>query len=133
MKCSECGNEINENANYCNNCGKKIVKTSNNQLLAFFAYIGFLVIIPILKKDESEFIKFHANQGLVLFILKLMIDFIIYIGNAFFGWFFLFEVFFKLISLPLNLVVVILCIIGIINVVNNEMKQLPLIGSIRLL
>ena len=32
------------------------------------AYIGFLVLVPLIAVPKSKFARFHANQGLVLLI-----------------------------------------------------------------
>ena len=39
-----------------------------NKLMAILAYLGILVIIPILAAKESKFARFHSNQGLILLI-----------------------------------------------------------------
>lgn len=41
----------------------------NNKGLAIISYIGPLSIVSYLKKDESEYTKYHAIQGLNLFII----------------------------------------------------------------
>ena len=39
-----------------------------NKIFAILAYLGILVLIPILAAKDSPFAKYHANQGLVLLI-----------------------------------------------------------------
>ena len=44
---------------------------------AFFApiaYLGILFFVPILIRPKSAFAKYHANQGLVLFLSILVVD-----------------------------------------------------------
>jgi uncharacterized membrane protein len=85
--------------------------------IAVISYIGPLCLIPYLTKEKDEFVKFHAKQGLVLFILEIITSAI--------SWFFPF------LSYLMNLVSLVwfvLIIIGIINVVNKQKKQLPIIG-----
>lgn len=41
-------------------------------MLAVLAYLGLLVFVPILSGSKSEFVRFHANQGLVLFICSVL-------------------------------------------------------------
>ena len=41
---------------------------AKNKVLALFAYIGILFLIPLLAAPNSKFARFHTNQGLVLFI-----------------------------------------------------------------
>ena len=40
-------------------------------ILAIISYIGILCLVPILMKEKDEFVKFHAKQGLVLFIVEV--------------------------------------------------------------
>ena len=43
-----------------------------NKVMAVLAYIGPLVLVPILAAKDSKFAKFHANQGLTLFICSFV-------------------------------------------------------------
>jgi len=93
-----------------------------NKAMAILAYIIFL--IPLLAAKDSKFAMYHANQGLVLFLLALAVN---VVGGIipFLGWF---------VILPLgNLLVVVLAILGIVNAAKGEAKPLPLIGGIKLL
>lgn len=93
-----------------------------NKAMAILAYIIFL--IPLLAAKDSKFAMYHANQGLVLFLVGLAVN---VVGGIvpFIGWF---------VILPFgNLFVVVLVILGIINAAKGEAKPLPLIGGIKLL
>jgi uncharacterized membrane protein len=93
-----------------------------NKGMAILAYIIFL--IPLLAAKDSKFAMYHANQGLVLFLLAVVVN---VVGGMipFIGWF---------IILPLgNLLVIVLAILGIINAAKGETKPLPLIGGFKLL
>jgi uncharacterized membrane protein len=85
-----------------------------NKSIALLSYISILFLIPLLSKKDSTFCQFHAKQGLVLFIVEVI------------GWFL--TPFFGL-GVLVNLVALILLIVGIVNVLNGEMKKLPLIGD----
>ena len=90
-----------------------------NKGIAALAYLIFF--IPLLAAKDSKFAKFHANQGLNLFIFAVVVNFV---GSIipFIGWF---------IILPLGgIFTFILFIMGIINAVNGETKKLPLIGNV---
>ena len=50
----------------------------DNSVMGLLAYIWILWLIPLLAAKNSKFAKFHANQGLILFILEV-------IGGAVFG------------------------------------------------
>lgn len=92
----------------------------NSTLMGVLCYLGILVLIPYFSGGKSDFVKFHAGQGLTLFILEivtwLLFGMIIpglwIIGNI------------------LNLVWLVLSIMGIVNVVNNQKKELPVIAQL---
>lgn len=100
--------------------GKK--KSGSEIFSAILSYFGPLWILPLLRKASnnppSKFVMFHANQGLVLFILEVLIA-------VFAGATGLSELF--------DLVTSVLSIIGIINASKGQMKPLPLIGGITLI
>ncbi len=91
---------------------------SDNNLLAILSYLSILVFIPYILAKDDPFVKFHVKQGLVLFIIEAII---MVVGMGYWGplW-----MVFKII----NLGTLILSIIGIINVVQNKQKELPLVG-----
>lgn len=83
---------------------KTRLTTNDERLYGALSYAYVLVFIPLLFKKDSEFVKFHAKQGLVLFIIFYLLRFIIIgilaiiLGNAF-AWAFSFLLFFGLIFL----------------------------------
>jgi uncharacterized membrane protein len=92
-----------------------------NKVMAILAYIIFF--IPLLAAKDSPFAKYHANQGLVLFLIAVGANIVLGIIPII-GW----------VLLPLaNIAVFVLAIIGIINAANGHKKPLPLIGGITLL
>lgn len=45
--------------------------------MAVLCYLGVLVFIPIFAGDrQSEYLKLHKNQGLILFIIDTLVDLI---------------------------------------------------------
>ena len=102
--------------------------------MAVLAYFGILVLIPILASKESKFARFHANQGLILLItgvaysifVQVVIKIVSFISYALAG----------IVGIALGLawlLLLVLAIIGIINAVKGEFKQLPLIGQFQIL
>lgn len=88
------------------------------------AYIGLLFFVPMLTNPKSEFAMFHANQGLLLLLTSLAVNFV---GGAIpvIGWLFI---------IPIgNIFVIVLMIMGIVNALQMQMKRLPLIGGFDLL
>lgn len=90
----------------------------NDTLIAALAYIIFF--LPLLVAKEDKFAMYHANQGLLLFLLGLGVNVVAGIIPIF-GWFFIW---------PLgNLFVFILAIMGFFTAYKGEKKPLPIIGG----
>ena len=98
----------------------------SNKGMAVLSYIGLLVLIPICLGNNSKFVKYHANQGLVLFICSMILNFI---GSIFS----IIPVIGETLTVVLSLGVMILQIIGIVNVINGRAKELPIVGKYRVL
>ncbi|MFM7158135.1 MAG: DUF4870 domain-containing protein [Bacteroidota bacterium] len=96
---------------------------STNKWKAVCSYLGILILIPLLLGGDSTFAKYHAKQGLNVFILYVLSGIVSYIP---------FLPFDGLISGVAYFSALILSIIGIINAVQGNMKPLPLIGHIRI-
>ena len=86
---------------------------NDNKVMAILCYLGWLILIPLIA-SKSRFVKFHANQGLILFIA----GFLSIIPLV--GW-------------VISIVAFILAILGIINAINGRAKQLPIIGKFSLI
>lgn len=95
-------NEENNNVNV--NEGSK----DNTKLYSILAYIGILFLVGLLADKENPVVRFHVNQGLVLFIASLILSC-------------LFPVW------------IVFMIMGILNANKGEMKPLPLIGKITII
>ena len=98
-----------------------------NKVMAIIGYIlPILFFIPLLSDESkhSPFVKFHANQQLVLLIFAIVVNIV---GSIIplIGWFLI---------LPLGCIFLfVLAITGIIRAVKGEMKKLPLIGGIEII
>jgi uncharacterized membrane protein len=107
-------------------------KMDDNKLMGILSYISFLCLIPLFTKKDNDFVYFHAKQGLVLFILEAIV-YVVYriliailIGSLFtLGLLSILGVIVELINIGL----LVLSIIGIINVVQNQKKEIPLVGK----
>lgn len=92
-----------------------------NKTMAGLAYIIFF--LPLLVCPDSQFGRFHANQGLLLLLLGFVGSFILSIIPII-GW----------ILLPFfGIGVLVLVVMGLINGFNGKVKELPLIGHFRLI
>ena len=91
-----------------------------NKAMGLLAYILFF--IPLLAAKDSPFARYHANQGLVLFICGLISSLVWTIPIL--GW---------IIAPILSIVITVLAVIGIINAANGRAKELPVIGKFKIL
>jgi len=147
--CSNCGSQLPENAKACPNCGTFVTDAKagqseqaaqngqpqkpqtdftaqftqadieENKVMAVFAYLGILLLIPLLVSPakDSPFVRFHVNQGLLLFIAAMISSLLSIIC----------------IGLVLEIVCFVFMIMGIIHVINGQAVELPLIGKYRLI
>ena len=88
-----------------------------NKVYAILAYIGILFLVPLLAAKDSPYAKFHTNQGLVLFLLEVILSVVWWIPLLGLLW----------------IAVVVFAIMGIINAAQGECKPLPIIGEIELI
>ncbi|MCQ2470721.1 MAG: hypothetical protein MJ147_01625 [Clostridia bacterium] len=100
-----------------------------SRVISVFAYLSWLVIIPLIAGKDSKFAKFHVNQGLVLAIVEIACSVITGILKDVPIVGFIFSIASSLIGLAC----LILAILGIINAVSGKAKELPIIGKIKLL
>ena len=94
-----------------------------NRAVSMLAYLGILFFLPLVVCPNSRFGRYHANQGLVLFIFVI-------IGRWAFrfipllGWLF---------SWLYSALMLILLIVGMVNAYNGRAVPLPVIGGIRII
>ncbi len=148
--CKKCGTAVDAGAQFCPQCGEMQdampvdntgvlhqMDASANKGMAILSYFGLLVLIPIFAAKRSPFARFHANQGLVCFLFEVVYSIVKgVLENILVAVFFLTPWLATLLSAVLelaSLVFLALSIIGIVNAAKGEMKELPVIGKIRLL
>lgn len=103
----------------------------NEKMLAAMAYLGILATVPFFMERKTQFVRYHLGQGVTLFAAEilygimyqllaamvLMVSWRLFIIVRILGYVaFVFPVF---------------MVIGIINVVNGQEKELPVIGKVR--
>ena len=106
---------------------------TNNKAMGILAYLGPLVFIPMFAAKGSKFARFHANQGLTLFIACAAWSIVYSILN----WIILaisWRLYFisSIIGLC-SLVFLVLAVLGIVNAANGRAKELPVIGKFKFL
>ncbi|MGI5985483.1 MAG: zinc-ribbon domain-containing protein [Clostridiales bacterium] len=146
--CSQCGMQLPEGAAFCSSCGTKTGNSQNtnaeyrydtngsqytnysstpndvedNKLISILCYFGILFLIPYLTRPGSPFVKFHSNQGFVLLLFFVVSG--IASSIPILGW---------ITAIVCGVFGFVCFVIGIVNVCNGEMKELPLIGQIQIL
>lgn len=106
---------------------------AQNKVMAVLSYFGLLVLIPIFGAKGSKFVRYHANQGLVLLLASIVWSIASSILSSIIvaiSWRLTFVS--SLLGL-VSLVFLVLAIIGIVNAANGKAKELPVIGKIKLL
>lgn len=152
--CTECGAEMPDTGaenNFRQNHAKECTYDSSytydqvdyyfneqevkkNKAMGVLSYLGILVFIPIIAGDKrSQYVRFHANQGLVLFITNVIVDLLD--GRWVYGLHSLLNVgaVFETVFDVLGFVLFILMIVGIVSACKGERRELPGIGKIKIL
>ncbi|OQB44357.1 MAG: Chloroplast import component protein (Tic20) [Parcubacteria group bacterium ADurb.Bin159] len=100
---------------------EEILETSKKikggeKFFAFLCYLGILVLIPLIFRSRSNFVRFHFRQGAVIFALKIVS---------------LFFVFIPLVGVILTLIgwliLAIFAFIGLVAVIRGKYYKIPLI------
>jgi uncharacterized membrane protein len=87
---------------------------SEGGIMAALSYVGLLFLVPMLFAKKTPFLMFHLRQGIVLFVVEVLVSIIMWIPIV--GW-------------ALTLGVFALAIMGILQALAGEMRPLPLIGK----
>lgn len=105
-----------------------------NKVFGILAYIGILFLVPLLAARDSQYARFHTNQGIVLFITDIILGIVSGILSAFFIWIpFIGIIISTLIGAVIGIFSLVMLILGIVNACSGEPKKLPIIGGITIL
>lgn len=85
--------------------------TSEEKVWGAVSYLWVVSLVALAARKENEFIRFHANQGALLFVISLILMLIPGIG-----WL-------------INIAVGIVAIIGIIKALQGERWEVPVVGG----
>ena len=100
------------------------VQIDNYKLWSIVSYIPFLFIIPlIVVQNRSAFLNYHINQGILLSLVAA----VGYFGLDLLPWW---SRMVFMIAWIWKLVMLALLIVGIRNVLEKQMKPLPVIGKL---
>jgi uncharacterized membrane protein len=110
-----------------------IQDAQDGRTMAILAYILFFIPLLTGAHKASPFVRFHTNQGTVLFILAVIYGIaygILSVVLAFVpvvGWALI------IILGAAGVIFPILCVVGVINAANGKMRPLPAIGGIQVI
>ena len=107
----------------------------NNKFFAVISYLPLLFMIPLIFKKESKFARFHANQGLSLFVCEVIVSVVYFILK----WVFTLLAIAPLL-IGLNFIMTVIFIfmlsillVGVMNANGGLAKSLPFIGGIEII
>lgn len=114
----------------------------NNKGMAILGYILFLV--PLVAAPKSDYAKYHANQGLLVFICWIIAvvavvalwaatQLLAKVAADITMLYYFFSCLFHVLQAALLISPLVLIVLGILNAANGEKKPLPIVGQIKLL
>ena len=147
-KCPKCGVDVEENAEFCPNCGEKLeVKTvvetkvdttdhtsefdakdiSDNKVTAMIVYLFGIVgvIIGLLAGVNSKYATFHVQQALKLEVLGIIVA----LASCVLCWTFIVPIAGAIAAIILFVV----RIIAFFQVCKGQAKELPIVKSFKFL
>ena len=101
----------------------------SNKVMGILAYLNILVLIPIFAAKDSKFARFHANQGLILFVISAAWG----IVSVILGFIPIINILAGIVGWVLGIIIFVLSILGIINAAKGLAKELPIVGKFKLL
>lgn len=93
--------------------------SGQNKLMGVLAYLGPLVVIPYFAAKNEPFVRFHVGQGAVLLIIEVAVWLL---GTMMWQLWMILNI--------VNLGALVLTVIGIVNVIQGNQKELPLVGQL---
>lgn len=156
-KCSRCGADLEVGKAYCTFCGARVDENEQkkgndfsnmmnsgkdfagefdardiveNKVFCILSYLGILFIIGLIAQPNSKVIKFHANQGLILFLAELALGVVTGIVGVFP---FIGALLAGLTGLATSVLMIGALVYQIINISEGKVKKLPVIGDITII
>ena len=100
-----------------------------NKIIAAIGYIPVLFLVPMLA-TSSPYAKFHANQGLILTVVSIILNVAQWVLGKIFGMIPVLRAFVPgVISFAVGAAVLVFIIIGVMNAAQGKAKKLPIIGE----
>lgn len=96
------------------------------KVICILDYFSVLCLLGLFVEKDNPDVRFHTNQGLILFLLEVAIGVI----STILRWIPVLGFIIRIICSLLSLVCVALAIVGIVNVAQNQRRPLPVIGNL---
>ncbi len=93
-------------------------KTDEGRLAAVMSYIPFLCFIPLLQMKDNQEARFHARQGVMLFLIELI------------AFLFLFDRISQFVFTAVLIVAVAFSLAGIYFALQGKNYRLPIVGDL---
>jgi uncharacterized membrane protein len=147
--CVQCGNKVGDADQFCAKCGSRQkvaasagpshshdplsgISSRNASLLCYIPWVGWIAAIVVLASERFRHdaqVRFHAFQGLYIFVGWLMVEWVV--SPFLFASGFLFSMpFHRAGASLLQLAVFVAWIVMLIKVSQNENYKLPIIGDL---
>lgn len=145
--CVQCGNQVSAADQFCAKCGARQaagvrssaqpdlmggISNRNAALLCYIPMVGWIAAIVVLASErfrrETQ-VRFHAFQGLYLFVAWLLVEWVISPALYITDWGAGIELH-RLFTRALQLVIFAAWIIMIVKVSHDENYKLPIIGEL---
>ncbi len=88
-------------------------------ILGVMSYMGVLCFVPLVTNSDDEFVRFHARQGLIIWIWSVLAVMALYLPG-------LGKVIFSMSAMG----VLVISIIGVVSVVFSKVWKLPVIHNL---
>ncbi len=140
--CCQCGQGVGDRDVFCANCGSRQpeintatdylhgISSRTASLLCYIPIVGWVVSIVVLAsvrfRDDAK-VRFHAFQGLYLFVAWLIVDWVLspLLGIQYWG-----PPFFKIVPVLMKVAVFGAWVFMIIKTAQDEMYKLPILGEL---
>lgn len=112
-------NEQQQSPNPIQSIGGKETVREQDKIMLILAYLGIFSLIPLLTVKDSDYVKFHARQGLALFgvaVVGNLLHVIPFIGN--------------LTACAFSVVIFVMVIMGIVKALGGERWRIPLVADL---
>lgn len=104
-----------------------------NKGIAAFAYFGLSFVMPLWAAYDSDFARFHANQGMVLALNELIVCVLIVLSHMLVAVNPIFRYIRTILWFALVVAILFYSIYGTVNAMRGKAKELPFIGTMKLI